>query len=142
LLAGGLTADRLHEAVCAIQIELVLTAHPTEVARRTLVQKYNRIAAALAVRDRLDLTAIEHDELVAALRREIGTAWETSEVRHERPTPLDEVRSGLIVFEQSLWDALPQYLRGVDRALRARTGRSLPIDVTPIRFGSWIGGDR
>ena len=64
LLAAGITADRLHEAVCALQIELVLTAHPTEVARRRLVQKHNRIAAALATRDRPDLTAPEQEELV------------------------------------------------------------------------------
>ena len=142
LVAGGVDPDRLHAAVCAMQIELVFTAHPTEVARRTLVQKYNRIAALLAARDRPDLTGPEHDELLDALRREITTAWGTSEVRQQRPTPLDEVRSGLIVFEQSLWEALPRYLRTVDRALRASTGGGLPAELTPIRFGSWIGGDR
>ena len=142
LLAEGLTPERLHEAVCALRIELVLTAHPTEVARRTLVQKYNRIAAALAVRDRTDLTAPEQKELIDALRREISTAWETSEVRAQRPSPLDEVRSGLVIFEQSLWDALPRYLRSVDAALRTTTGRGLPVEITPVRFGSWIGGDR
>ena len=142
LLAAGMTPDRLHDSVCALRIELVLTAHPTEVVRRTLVQKYNRVAAALAMRDRTDLTMGERDELVAALHREIAAAWDTSEVRAHRPTPLDEVRGGLVVFEQSLWDALPRYLRTVDRALRASTGRGLPIDVAPVRFGSWIGGDR
>ena len=120
----------------------MLTAHPTEVARRTLVQKHNRIAAALATRDRPDLTVPEREELIDALRREIAAAWQTSDVRQQRPSPLDEVRSGLIVFEQSLWDALPRFVRGVDRALRASTGRGLPIDAAPIRFGSWIGGDR
>jgi len=142
LLAGGLSPDRLHEATCALRIELVLTAHPTEVVRRTLVQTHNRIAATLALRDRPDLTAPERDETVSALRRDILTAWGTSEVRHERPTPTDEVRSGLIVFEQSLWQALPRHLRNLDRALRAHTGRALPIEAAPIRFGSWIGGDR
>jgi phosphoenolpyruvate carboxylase len=142
LIAGGLTPDQLHEAVCALHIELVLTAHPTEVSRRTLVEKYNRIATLLDARDRADLTHAEHDDVVAALLREIMTAWGTDDVRHKQPTPLDEVRSGLIVFEQSLWNALPRYLRGVDSALRASTGRALPIDVVPIRFGSWIGGDR
>jgi len=142
LLAGGLSPDRLYEAVCALRIELVLTAHPTEVVRRTLVQTHNRIAATLARRDRPDLTAPEREETLSALRREILTAWGTSEVRHERPTPIDEVRSGLIVFEQSLWQALPRHLRNLDRALRAHTGRALPIDLAPIRFGSWIGGDR
>jgi len=142
LIAGGLTPDQLHEAVCALRIELVLTAHPTEVSRRTLVEKYNRIATLLDARDRADLTHAEHDDVVAALLREIMTAWGTDDVRLEPPTPLDEVRAGLIVFEQSLWHALPRYLRGVDSALRASTGRALPIDVVPIRFGSWIGGDR
>jgi phosphoenolpyruvate carboxylase len=142
LLAAGITPDHLHASVSALEIELVLTAHPTEVARRRLVQKHNRIAALLAQRDRPDLTAPEQDELVAALRREILAAWGTSDVREQRPTPIDEVRSGLIVFEQSLWDALPQYLRSVDRALRTSTGRALPVDAAPLRFGSWIGGDR
>ncbi len=142
LLSAGITPDRLHESVCALQIELVLTAHPTEVARRRIVQKHNRIARALAERDRPDLTTIERDELVASLRREIESAWGTSEVREQRPSPIDEVRSGLIVFEQSLWDAVPRFARTMDRALRASTGRGLPVDATPIRFGSWIGGDR
>ncbi len=67
---------------------------------------------ALATRDRPDLTIVEREELLAALRREIEGAWATSEVREQRPSPIDEVRSGLIVFEQSLWDALPRRLRG------------------------------
>src|SRR5262245_58292737 len=100
LLAAGITPAGLHASVSALQVELVLTAHPTEVARRRLVQKHNRIAAALAQRDRPDLTAPEQDELVASLRREILAAWGTSDVRQQRPTPIDEVRSGLIVFEQ------------------------------------------
>jgi phosphoenolpyruvate carboxylase len=142
LLAAGITADRLYDAVCGLRIELVLTAHPTEVARRRLVQKHNRIAAALATRDRPDLTAPEQEEQITAIRREIATAWETSDVRQHQPTPIDEVRSGLIVFEQSLWDALPRYVRSLERALYASTGRGLPMHAAPIRFGSWIGGDR
>ena len=142
LIAGGVDAARLHDAVCALRIELVLTAHPTEIVRRTLVQKYNRIARALETRDRPDLTAPERDDIDAALLREIMTAWSTADVRDERPSPLDEVRAGLVVFEQSLWSALPRYLRSVDRALVTATGRGLPPGVTPIRFGSWIGGDR
>ena len=76
------------------------------------------------------------------MRREITAAWETEEVRRERPSPLDEVRSALAVFEETLWDALPLYCRSLDRTLRQSTGRGLPLDAAPIRFGSWIGGDR
>jgi phosphoenolpyruvate carboxylase len=142
LLAGGIAPDRLYDAVCGLQIELVLTAHPTEVARRRIVQKHNRVARALARRDRPDLTLIEREELLADLRREVESAWATSEVREQRPSPLDEVRSGLIVFEQSLWEAVPRFGRALDRALRVSTGRGLPVDAAPLRFGSWIGGDR
>ena len=141
-IAAGLSPDALFEAVSNVRIELVLTAHPTEIARRTLVQKYNRVAAALAAQDRQDLTLPEREAIEATLRREIMAAWGTSEVRPDRPSPLDEVRSGLVLFEESLWDAVPRYLRGVDRALRAATGRALPLHATPLKFGSWIGGDR
>jgi phosphoenolpyruvate carboxylase len=142
LIADGIAPERLHDAVCSLRIELVLTAHPTEVSRRTLVQKYNRIAAGLDALDRTDLIPVERDTLTASLLREVTAAWGTAEVRPERPSVLDEVRAGLIVFEHSLWHALPHYLRVVDRALAARTGRGLPPGSAPIRFGSWIGGDR
>jgi phosphoenolpyruvate carboxylase len=142
LVTRGVSPAALHEAVCALQIELVLTAHPTEVSRRTLIHKHNRVAALLAEGDRPDLTTPERSELHAALRREILSAWATDEVRHQRLTPIDEVKGGLIVFEQSLWDALPRFLRGVDRALTSVTGSPLPLDASPVRFGSWIGGDR
>jgi phosphoenolpyruvate carboxylase len=142
LIADGLSPRELHESVCRLRIELVLTAHPTEVSRRTLVEKYNRIARLLDLHDRLDLSAPEQTEVTATLEREIWTAWGTSDVRRERPTVLDEVRGALVVFEQSLWHALPRYLREVDRALHASTGEGLPIDAVPIRFGSWVGGDR
>ena len=142
LLAAGMTPDALYDACLALRIELVLTAHPTEVVRRTLRQTERRIADLLGERDRPDLTPAECEEVEQALRREIAIAWETDEVRHAQPTPLDEVRWGLVVFEQTLWDAVPASLRALDRALLAVTGRTLPRDVAPIRFGSWMGGDR
>ena len=139
---AGVPADALAASILSMQVELVFTAHPTEIVRRTLLQKHNRIAEILAFRDRPDLTPDELEESLADLQREIAAAWQTDEVRRERVSPLDEVRAGLVVFEQSLWDALPQYLRAVDRALAATTGTSLPRSAAPIRFGSWIGGDR
>lgn len=142
LLSRGVSPDTLHDAVSRVAIELVFTAHPTEIARRTLAQKYNRIARALADHDRPDLTLPERDEVLARLRREIAAAWGTEDIRDERPSPLDEVRRGLVVFEQSLWTAWPAYARAVDAALHKHTGRGLPLDVVPLRFGSWTGGDR
>ena len=135
----GLSGEALADAVRSLRIELVLTAHPTEIVRRTLLQSHRRIADVLARRDRPDLTPEESaDAALAALRREIAIVWQTDEVRDRTVSPLDEVRGGLAVFEQTLWEALPRYLRQIDRAL----GAPLPLDAAPLRFGSWIGGDR
>jgi phosphoenolpyruvate carboxylase len=110
--------------------------------RRTLLQKQHRIATELALLDRPDLTGAEREDALQALRREIASVWQTDEVRHERVSPLDEVRAGLVVFEESLWDAVPRFLRAVDRVLAQAGVSALPLDAAPIRFGSWIGGDR
>jgi phosphoenolpyruvate carboxylase len=134
----GLSGDALTAAVRGLRIELVLTAHPTEIVRRTLLQSQRRIADRLALRDRPDLTPEEGDAALAALRREVAIVWQTDEVRDRVVSPLDEVRGGLAVFEQVLWEALPRYVRQIDRAL----GAPLPVDAAPLRFGSWIGGDR
>ena len=99
-----------------LSIELVLTAHPTEVTRRTVLQKHNRIARALAAHDRPDLTRYEREDLERALRREVESAWGTDDLRHDRPTPIDEARWGFVVIEQTLWDVVPEYLRQLDRA--------------------------
>ncbi len=142
MIAAGIDPARVHEAASTQQVEFVLTAHPTQVIRRTLLQRYNRMADALRAGDRKDLTPDEQDAVRSQLRREISTVWHTDELHRSRPTPTDEVRGGLAVLEQSLWHAVPSFLRRLDGALRSQTGRGLPLDASPIRFGSWIGGDR
>jgi phosphoenolpyruvate carboxylase len=142
LMQGGVSADALHAATASLRIELVLTAHPTTITRRTLIQKHLRIAGALARQDRNDLTVPERQETSELLRREIMTAWETDEIRPRRPTPVDEAIAGLLIFEQTLWDAVPRFVRSLDGALRAATGRPLALGAAPIQFGSWMGGDR
>lgn len=141
LLAAGVAPADITSALERLSIGLVLTAHPTEVSRRTILLKHNRLAALLAERDRPDLTAAERADNLAALRRVVRELWETDEVRRDRLSPLDEVRWGLAVFEQTLWDAVPRYLRSLDRAAAAHLGGELE-SVSPIRFGSWMGGDR
>ena len=141
-MEGGVSADDLHAATASLRIELVLTAHPTTITRRTLIQKHLRIAGALARQDRVDITAPERQEIAELLRREIMAAWESDEIRPRRPTPVDEAIAGLLIFEQTLWDAVPRFVRSLDGALRAATGRPLALEAAPIRFGSWMGGDR
>lgn len=142
VLAAGVSPAALREAVENLHVELVITAHPTEVVRRTVRRTQRRIAELLAERDRSDLTRGEREELSRALAAEVTSLWLTNEVRREAPTPFDEVKWGLVSFEQTLWDALPRSLREIDRALRAETGGGLRLDAAPLRFGSWIGGDR
>ncbi len=142
MLALGVTPDALHAATTSLRVELVLTAHPTAITRRTLIQKHLRIAGALASQDRVDVTAPERAEIAASLRREVLAAWETDEIRARRPTPVDEAIAGLLIFEQTLWDAVPRFLRSLNGALTRATGRGLSLEAAPLRFGSWMGGDR
>jgi len=142
LLAAGVSPEALRHAVETLHVELVITAHPTEVVRRTVRRAQRRVAELLATRDRTDLTPSEREELTRALAAEVASLWLTNEVRREQPTPFDEVKWGLVAFEQTLWDAVPRSLREIDRALTAATGEGLPLDAAPISFGSWIGGDR
>lgn len=142
LLASGHNGEALARQFGRLDIELVLTAHPTEVARRTLIQKYDAIAEQLAARDHRDLSGDEREQVRQRLQRLIAEAWHTEEIRRSRPSPVDEAKWGFAVIEHSLWHALPNVLRKADQALHAATGLHLALDAAPIRFASWMGGDR
>jgi len=142
LQGEGHSNESLARQLGRLDIELVLTAHPTEVARRTLIQKYDAIAAQLALQDHRDLTTAEREQIRQRLQRLIAEAWHTEEIRRTRPTPVDEAKWGFAVIEHSLWHAIPNYLRKADQALHAATGLRLPLEAAPIRVASWMGGDR
>lgn len=132
----------LFESVKSIEIDLVLTAHPTEVTRRTLMQKFDRISDLLNEMDNKSLTPHERQDKEKKLRLEMTAIWQTDEVRRRRPTPIDEAKWGFAVVETSLWHALPQFLRNLDSQLKEKTGQGLELTSAPIRFSSWMGGDR
>lgn len=134
--------DELAKVVAGLDIELVLTAHPTEVSRRTLIMKYDFIAQQLAELDHAVLPAAEREKHVEKLRSLVAEIWHTSEIRSTQPTPQDEARWGFAVIERSLWEAVPNVLRHVDGVLRDVGAEPLPLDAAPIRFASWMGGDR
>ncbi|HTN29821.1 MAG TPA: phosphoenolpyruvate carboxylase [Pseudomonas sp.] len=142
LLASGADPVALASRLAGLEIELVLTAHPTEVARRSLIQKYDALAAELAASDHDDLTERERADSRLRLRRLIAEAWHTEEIRRQRPTPLDEAKWGFAVIEHSLWHAVPDMLRDLDDALMTHCGQRLPLEAVPVRFASWMGGDR
>ncbi len=137
--AGISQADR-QAAVDRLNIELVLTAHPTEVTRRTLIHKYGELAQQLDVLDDAPTShRVQRSE--QRMRELISQAWHTEEIRSVRPTPVDEARWGLAVIENSLWDAVPIFLRELETEL-ADQGLQLPLEARPLTFSSWMGGDR
>jgi phosphoenolpyruvate carboxylase len=142
LQAAGHSSQSLARQIADLDIELVLTAHPTEVARRTLIKKYDDIAACLGAQDHADLSVREKAQARRELRRLLAEVWHTEEIRRSKPTPVDEAKWGFAVIEHSLWSALPGFLRGVDELLHGCCGTRLPLDAAPIRFASWMGGDR
>ncbi|RYY80914.1 MAG: phosphoenolpyruvate carboxylase [Moraxellaceae bacterium] len=142
LLAANCTPDQLWQTVLELDIELVLTAHPTEISRRTLIQKYDDIAECLQILDQQCLTVQEKQAVLDRLKRQIIAAWHTDEIRSHKPTPVDEAKWGFTAIEQTLWMTIPQFMRELDAVVLQHTGRHLPLTHAPMRFASWMGGDR
>jgi phosphoenolpyruvate carboxylase len=139
---AGFSAETLARSVAELRVELVLTAHPTQAERRTRSAKLLAIGGLLDERDHAPRTDAERAAWEARLERTLTSAWHTPGGRRRRPTPEDEARDGLVVVEQVLWRAVPAFVRGLDRALSAIGAPPLPDDAAPVRFGSWMGGDR
>jgi len=134
--------DALTQIINKLRIELVLTAHPTEVTRRTLIRKYDQIVDTLADRQNGSLLTFEQDKLRGRLHRLVEEIWSTDEIRTTRPTAVDEAKWGFAVIENSLWQAVPDFIRHLDRLCSRHLGGSLPVDIRPVKFYSWMGGDR
>ena len=164
LQRDGHSREEITGRMARLRISPVLTAHPTEARRRTVLVALRRIYALL---DRLDdprLTPADDTEIRRRLREEITLLWRTSDLRHARPTPLDEVRSAMVFFDATIFTATPDLYRAADGALDAvgeperiprtrpaagrpatdhgHTGTRPPAVPAFLAWGSWIGGDR
>ena len=126
LRESGIGDEALAAAAEHVSLQLVLTAHPTEATRRTILQAQARLGALLAALD-------EGEQIDDRAAEEITVLWQTDEVRPQRPRVLDEIRHGLWFFEHSLLDAAEELLHAYREAL--------PDAPLPLSFGSWIGGD-
>jgi phosphoenolpyruvate carboxylase len=140
----GITAEEAMDWLRRILIVPVFTAHPTEVARRTVMTKRRRIGEFLARLDQIPVPEQEMARLEDAIRAEITSLWQTDEVRSRRPTVYDEVKMGLDYYDVSIFATLPGLYREISEALRAAYGLEIePHDLPQVlKFGSWIGGDR
>lgn len=122
----------------------VFTAHPTEIARRSVLFKRRRIGELLAELDRIPIPESEIDRLVESVRTEITSLWQTDEVRSRRPTVQDEIKMGLDYYDVSIFASVPTVYRTLSAALETAYGLAIEAHELPsvLAFGSWIGGDR
>ena len=125
-----------------ISIDLVLTAHPTEINRRSLINNLNEVNECLQQLDHDDLVDYKKDQIMRRLKQLIIQYWYTDEIRQNRPTPNEEAKWGYDVVQNSLWKAVPALLRELNKQMNETFSYMLPIDAKPIRFSAWMGGDR
>jgi phosphoenolpyruvate carboxylase len=137
----GVTPDQLASLLSQVHIEVVLTAHPTEAKRRTILSKLQRVSQGLRRLNFADLLPDEREEVLAALRAEITALWLTDQARTARPGVADEVRTGLYFISEIFWDVLPRIYRDLDHAL-AQHYPQLRAPDRWLTLASWIGGDR
>ena len=120
-------------------VEIVLTAHPTEVNRRTMIRKLQSINAQLGHLDNPALTNYEKKEISSKLRGEISAIWGSDFLRRSKPSPVEEAKSGLAVVENTLWTAVPSFVRKLDDISRKVLREPLPLQIAPIKMASWMG---
>ncbi|MGP4060738.1 phosphoenolpyruvate carboxylase [Halobacillus sp. H74] len=134
--------DVIQDVLDKLSLELIITAHPTEATKRTVLEIQKRIATILQQLDHPQMTLSEREDLQDSLQNEVTALWQTDELRERKPTVMDEVRNGLYYFDETLFDVLPD----IHQELEARLEDHYPDEDWSVpnflRFGSWIGGDR
>ena len=142
--AAGISAEKAMEWLRQVEVTPVFTAHPTEVARRTVLFIRRRIAKHLEALDRLPLTDAEAEARERAIATDISILWQADEVRRRKPAVSDEIRMGLDYYRISIIDSLPRVYEQLARDWRETYETSVAIGDLPrlMSFGSWIGGDR
>ncbi len=134
--------NKIYNIAKSLNIGIVLTAHPTEVKRRTLIQKYHSLTEILEQRSLLKNYPSKLKILDRKVFDEITIIWNTDEIKRSKPTPAEEARWGLAIIEDSLWDTIPKVYRRLNQIFEKNMGKGLPKNFNPIEFGSWMGGDR
>ncbi len=136
--------DQLAELLSRLRVQLVLTAHPTEARRRAVVAVLRRINELLGQLNDPRTGATDHDEARRGLRENVDLLWRTSQLRVKAMDPIDEVRTVMAAFDETLFRVVPVVYRELDRALAASDGPAEGAGPVPayLRFGSWVGADR
>ena len=137
-----ISSNKIYNTAKNLNIGIVLTAHPTEVKRRTLIQKYHNITELLEQRELMKNFPSKQKIIDRKLYDEITIIWNTDDLKRTKPSPFDEARWGLAIIEDSLWETIPKVYRRLNNIFVKNMGKGLPKNFNPIEFGSWMGGDR
>jgi phosphoenolpyruvate carboxylase len=137
----GVSNAEIISATRTIELRPVFTAHPTEASRRSILDKLAELAELIERRGEASTSSGERRRFDRRIDELIDAIWQTDELRREQPSPVDEARSILYFLNQIVTDGVPELFDDVDAVLRS-IGGSLADDTVPVRFGSWVGGDR
>ncbi|MEV0581830.1 phosphoenolpyruvate carboxylase [Nonomuraea sp. NPDC050310] len=137
-----LGVERVAQLVEGLELHPVLTAHPTEARRRAVVTAIQRVSTQLTEYNTPGRGESERAESRRRLLEEIDLLWRTAQLRNTKLDPLDEVRTAMAAFDETLFRVVPQVYRSLDAALGEGSGTREPLARPFIRYGSWIGGDR
>ncbi|MGW8484470.1 phosphoenolpyruvate carboxylase [Microbacterium sp. NPDC055903] len=135
--------DEAQRRLAGLRFHPVFTAHPTEARRRAVSTSIRRLSDLLTQHDAASEGGAEERRARRRMLEEIDTLWRTAPLRAEKPTPVDEVRTVMSVFDETLFTTVPHVYRRIDDALRGDdSGASAPVLPPFVRVGSWVGGDR
>ncbi|KAL7066341.1 phosphoenolpyruvate carboxylase family protein [Cryptosporidium serpentis] len=142
LLNAGYEKQIIYKLICEQEIDLVVTAHPTQAQRISVVKCCQNIAELILQLDRPDLTPTEIKDAKNTIQRCLAMLWNSDTLRRARPTPLDEVQNAVNTICETVFNTLPQFLRNIDMILDDNGMDPLPPTKTLFKFSSWVGGDR
>lgn len=141
LIAEGAAADEVEAVLADLEVRPVFTAHPTEAKRQTVLAKRHRIAELLDARNDPRRDRYERRRLTRRIAETVDLLWQTDELRPGKPTPADEAGNNLFFLESLARDVLPMLADDL-AVLGDEMGMDLPLRMAPLRFGTWVGGDR
>ncbi|WP_460801335.1 phosphoenolpyruvate carboxylase [Microbacterium sp. GXF6406] len=135
--------DEARRRLAELRFHPVFTAHPTEARRRAVSTSIRRLSDLLTQHDQASAGGAEQRRARRRMLEEVDTLWRTAPLRAQKPSPTDEVRTVMSVFDETLFTTVPHVYRRIDDALRGdESGASSPIVPAFVRVGSWVGGDR
>jgi len=139
---NGYKPEDVYKQLSEQTVELVLTAHPTQALRGSLLKKYASVRKELTALHNKRMSQYEKVECLESIKSHVTGAWRTDEIRRQKPTPQDEMRGGMSYMNSVIFDIIPVFHRRIDTALANMGQPRIPLNHSLFKFGSWMGGDR